>query len=223
MSPGPTEPEMPTAAPAVPATPADRAGGAPAGAPAPPAPEADLAPAPRADLPTAPRADLRFALSRPWRLVALGFGSGLSPVAPGTAGSLFGWASYVLLAGVLPDAAWPPLLLVAFVAGVPVCAEAARALRTDDPSPVVWDEIAAIWLVLWALQPAPGQAASWWVQLAGFAAFRLFDAVKRGPVGWVDRRVKGGTGIMLDDLVAAGLTLALVEAALWAWGRLHGA
>ena len=106
------------------------------------------------------------------------------------------------------------MLFVAFVGGIWICGRTARALGTDDPSAVVWDEIVAIWLVLWMLQPAPGVPAAWSMQAVAFALFRLFDAVKRGPVGWADRHIKGGLGIMFDDLVAAGLTLAVLFAAL---------
>ena len=163
---------------------------------------------------TLSRCDWRFALRDPLNLIALGFGSGLSPVAPGTAGSLLGWATYLVLVRLLPSQAWGLVLLASFVLGVWVCGRAARALQTDDPSPVVWDEIVAIWLVLWMLQPAPHTPAAWWMQVLGFVLFRLFDAVKRGPVGWADRHVKGGLGIMVDDLIAALLTLAVVLGAL---------
>lgn len=174
---------------------------------------------------TAPQPNWRFAFSSPVHCLALGFGSGLAPIAPGTAGSLFGWASYLLLAPWLPNGAWAAFLLGGFALGVWVCGRTAQALQTDDPSPVVWDEIVAIWLVLWLLQPAPQTPAVWWLQAAGFALFRAFDAVKRGPVGWADRHVKGGLGIMLDDLVAALLTLAVVFGAmlLLAWSASHGA
>ncbi|WP_288128525.1 phosphatidylglycerophosphatase A [Thiomonas sp.] len=156
------------------------------------------------------RADWRFALKNPVHLLALGFGAGLSPIAPGTAGSLLGWAGYLLLAPWLSNFGWAALLLGGFMLGGWACGRTARALRTDDPSAVVWDEIIAIWLVLWLLQSAPGAPAAWWLQAAGFALFRLFDAVKRGPVGWADKHIKGGVGIMFDDLVAALLTLGVL-------------
>ena len=164
-----------------------------------------------------PRADLRFLLRSPWHFLALGCASGLSPVAPGTAGSLFGWVTYLGLQSVLAAWAWQPLLLLGFVGGVWICGLTARALGLHDPSPVVWDEIVAMWLVLWVAQRAveamgSGASLPWEMQLAAFALFRLFDAVKRGPVGWVDRKVGGGLGIMLDDLVAALLALLALGA-----------
>lgn len=174
--------------------------------------------------PSTQMASWRFARRSPVHLLALGFGSGLSPIAPGTAGSLLGWASYWFFAPWLPDIGWGLLLLGGFAIGVWACGRTAQALGTDDPSPVVWDEIIAIWLVLWLLQPASGTPAAWWLQVCGFALFRLFDAVKRGPVGWADRHVKGGLGIMVDDLVAALLTLACIVGVRLAltWSQAHG-
>ncbi len=170
------------------------------------------------------RADWRFALRDPFHLLALGLGSGLSPWAPGTAGTLAGWALYLALVRWLPAQIWGLLLLLAFLGGIWICGRAATALGIDDPSPVVWDEIVAIWLVLWLLQPAPGVAAAWWLQMLGFVLFRLFDAIKRGPVGWADRHVKGGLGIMFDDLVAACLTLAVIFGGILTFSALahHG-
>ena len=158
------------------------------------------------------RADLRFLLAHPAHLIALGFGSGLSPRAPGTAGTLWAWGAFVLLDGWLGRAwggfGWPVVLALAFGLGWWVCTRTAQALRVADPSAVVWDEVVAFWLLLWWLQPA-----SAWGQLAAFALFRFFDAVKPGPVGWADRRFKlrpgeaigpaQGLGILLDDVVAA--------------------
>ncbi|MDE2119180.1 MAG: phosphatidylglycerophosphatase A [Betaproteobacteria bacterium] len=187
---------------------------------------------PEAAAPSPARADVRFLLSSPWNFLALGLGSGLSPVAPGTAGSLVGWVSYLLLQRVLPEAAWPPLLIAGFAGGVWICERAARALGLHDPSSVVWDEILAMWLVLWAAQlgmnALSGQHAAlpWLLQLACFGLFRLFDAVKRGPVGWVDRKVGGGLGIMLDDIVAALLALLALALGVVVWAFvdlwLHG-
>ncbi len=171
-----------------------------------------------------PRADWRFLLASPWNFLAMGCGSGLSPLAPGTAGSLFGWATWLLLQGLLPTWAWPLLLLVGFAGGVWICERAARALGLHDPAPLVWDEVVAMWLVLWltqwgvdALTGAHG-LLPWPLQLAGFALFRLFDALKPGPVGWADRKLSGGLGIMLDDIVAAVFSLLCLAVGLVGWG-----
>jgi len=158
-----------------------------------------------------------FLLAHPAHLIALGFGSGLSPVAPGTAGTLWAWAVWWALSLTLPAAALGWVLLAALPVGWWASRVTARALNTDDPSCVVIDEIVAFWLVLWLLLPASG-----WMQLAAFALFRLFDALKPGPVRWADQALHGGgwrgaLGIMLDDLVAAALTLLAL--ALWAQAR----
>ncbi|MES2484243.1 MAG: phosphatidylglycerophosphatase A [Pseudomonadota bacterium] len=159
------------------------------------------------------RPTLRFTFSHPAHAIALGFGAGLAPVAPGTAGTLWGWVSFLLLQAWLPPAAFGWLMLASLAVGWWACTVTARNLRSLDPGNVVWDEIVAFWIVLWLLMPA-GFAA----QLAAFALFRFFDAVKPGPVGWADRRFHGfgwggGFGILLDDLVAAFCTLLVI--ALW--------
>lgn len=163
------------------------------------------------------RPDLRFALSHPAHCIALGFGSGLSPVAPGTAGTLFGWASFVLLSSWLGPVALATLVLLAWPVGWWACSVTARDLQRTDPGVIVWDEIAAFWLVLWLLLPA-----GWLAQCAAFALFRLLDAVKPQPVAWADGlchpRADGaahpwwrvGFGILFDDLVAAFCALVLI-------------
>ena len=113
----------------------------------------------------------------------------------------------------LPPAALGWLVLASLPVGWWACTLAARHMGVADPGAVVWDEIAAIWLILWLAMPMgfAGQALA-------FALFRFFDAAKPGPVGWADRLFKGfgwrgGFGIMFDDLVAAGCTLLTI--ALW--------
>jgi phosphatidylglycerophosphatase A len=166
------------------------------------------------------RADLRFMFSHPAHLVALGFGSGLAPWAPGTVGTLWAWLSFALFRPYLSDATCAWMLLVGALAGWWCCTVTARNLRIADPGVIVWDEIIAFWLVLWLVTPA-GLLA----QLVAFGLFRYFDAAKPGPVGWADRRFKlrpgeaigwsQGFGILFDDLVAAGCVLMVI--ALWRW------
>ncbi len=176
-------------------------------------PAALPAPAPAPENRAARRPDAAFLLSHPAHLVALGFGSGLSPVAPGTCGTLWAWVAFLGLQHWLAPARLGELVLLSFPVGWWACTVTARHLRTADPSAVVWDEIACFWLVLWLLLPA-----GWLAQLSAFLLFRLFDAAKPGPMGWADRRFKGegwrgGFGIMIDDLVAAFCTLLVL--ALW--------
>jgi len=163
-------------------------------------------------------------MGHPAHLVALGFGSGLSPKAPGTMGTLWAWGLFALLQHRLSEAQWGGLIAVSIVVGWWVCSVTARHMRVLDPGSIVWDEIAAFWLVLWLVTPC-----GWQEQLAAFVLFRLFDAAKPGPVRWADQLYHGvdpatdpqawhkaGWGIMLDDLVAAFCAL-LVLAAWRAW------
>lgn len=160
----------------------------------------------------------RFLLAHPAHLLALGFGSGLAPKAPGTFGTLWAWGAFLLLQPWLSELAWALLIAASIPVGWWACTVTARNLGVLDPSAVVWDEVAAFWLVLWLVMPT-----GWPGQLAAFALFRFFDAVKPGPVGWADRLYHdldpqtdpkawhlAGWGIMLDDLVAAGCTVLVL-------------
>ena len=161
-------------------------------------------------------------LASPLHAMALGFGSGLSPKAPGTVGTLWAWLAYLLLQPRLGVAGWVALLAGGFVVGCWACAVTARRLGVEDPGCIVWDEVIAFWLVLWLVMPAGVLA-----QGIAFALFRYFDAAKPGPVAWADALFKPrhgpdralqigwtqGLGIMLDDLVAALCTLLVI--ALW--------
>lgn len=171
------------------------------------------------DLPLPPlsaRPSVRFMLRHPAHVVALGFGSGLSPVAPGTAGTLWAWAAYFALQNWLGAAAIGWVIVASFAIGWWACAVTAANMRVLDPGNIVWDEVIAFWIVLWLVMPA-----GLWAQLAAFLLFRFFDAVKPGPVAWADNLFngfgwRGGFGIIFDDLVAAFCTL-LVIAAWRAW------
>ncbi len=151
----------------------------------------------------------QVALGTPTGFLAFGFGSGLSPIAPGTVGSL---AALVLA---LPLAALPlwlglAVVVLAFFVGIQLCGETARRLGVHDYGGIVWDEFVGMWLVLVLL---PFEAL-WW--LAAFLLFRLFDVLKPWPIGWLDRRIHGGLGIMLDDGLAAVYALiVLLPAQAW--------
>lgn len=144
------------------------------------------------------------------RWLALGLGSGLSPFAPGTVGTLWAWVAWVQGAPYLSETARLVVIALALAVGPWACARTADALGVADHGGIVWDEIVAFWIVL-AVLPA---TFSW--QLAGFLVFRFFDIVKPPPIRWADTRIKGGIGVMLDDLMAAFYTL-LVLAAWQAW------
>jgi phosphatidylglycerophosphatase A len=143
-------------------------------------------------------------LLHPLDFLALGGGSGLVPKAPGTAGTLVAVPVYLLLQSLaLSSVVYLGLVAALFVAGIGLCAHAARRLGVHDHPGIVWDEIVG-YLVTMTLAPA-----GWLWVLLGFALFRLFDVLKPWPIRWLDRRVHGGFGIMLDDLVA-GIFAALV-------------
>ena len=147
-------------------------------------------------------------MARPEHLIALGFGSGLAPVAPGTFGSLAGWASFELASPWLARAPALAVLVVAFVVGIWACGRTGRDLGVPDHGAMVWDEIVAIWLVMLFVTPATFVGQLW-----AFVVFRFFDMVKPPPIRHFDRRLTGGLGIMVDDLIAAFMTLLVI--ALW--------
>ncbi|WP_321923334.1 phosphatidylglycerophosphatase A family protein [Paraburkholderia guartelaensis] len=182
----------------------------PAGQPAPPSGSARNAAAPgtggQANGPR--RADAPFMLTHPLHIISLGFGSGLSRLAPGTAGTLFAWAAFEVLNRYVTVTEWGMLIFFGFFAGIWITGFTAKKLRTDDPSAIVWDEIVAFWLVLLMITPVDFEGRLW-----AFVVFRFFDMVKPPPIRYFDRRFKGGLGIMLDDIVAAFFTLLVI--ALW--------
>lgn len=131
----------------------------------------------------------------PVHLLAFGFGSGALPAAPGTCGTLAAVPFYLLLAQ-LPLPLYLLTLVAAFALGIYLCGRTARDLGVHDHGGIVWDEFVGFWLTM--LVAPPG----WLWLLAGFILFRLFDILKPFPINWLDKRVAGGLGIMLDDAVA---------------------
>lgn len=150
-------------------------------------------------------------LKNPVHWPALGFGVGAIPLAPGTFGTLLGVPVYLLLAG-LPPMGYLAAVAMLFLVGTVSCRVTACALGVHDHPAIVFDEVVGF-LIAMALAP-PGV---WWL-VAGFALFRLFDIWKPWPIRWIDRRVHGGMGIMLDDVLAgiyALLTLQLIDHAIF--------
>jgi len=154
---------------------------------------------------------VRFLFSHPAHLLALGFGSGMTRKAPGTFGTVFGWAAYLLMAPYLGSFGWLTVLLVGFAVGCWACTRTGRDLGVADHGAMVWDEIIAIWLVLiftpWSL--------AW--QAVAFGVFRFFDIVKPRPIKRFERRFKSGGwagfGVMGDDLIAAFYSLVVLALA----------
>jgi phosphatidylglycerophosphatase A len=154
------------------------------------------------------RPTLAFAAAHPAHWIAFGFGAGLAPFAPGTAGTLLAW----LGGGLALAYGCAPALLVAaaallFPVGVWACGVTGRHMGIADHGAMVWDEVVAFLLVL-AVLPA---SLEW--QAAGFVLFRLFDILKPPPIRSLERRYKGGFGVMLDDLLAAGYALLCLSVA----------
>jgi phosphatidylglycerophosphatase A len=152
-------------------------------------------------------------LRNPLHLFALGFGTGLSPLAPGTIATLFAWFSFVQLDAWVSDTHWLIMIVIGLLVGIVACKHTGQALGEADHSAIVWDEILAFWIILLLLSPS-----SWVTQCWAFLWFRALDIIKPGPICYVDQRMsgmgwRGAFGVMLDDLLAAFLTLLIF--ALW--------
>jgi phosphatidylglycerophosphatase A len=149
----------------------------------------------------------RALLAHPAGWLALGFGAGLAPLAQGTVGSALAILPWWFMRGIGAPA-WGLVLIVGFAVGLWACGESGRRIGVDDHRALVWDEFIGQWIAL-----LPAVMAPWWAIIAGFALFRFFDVLKPWPIRALDRRVKGGVGVMLDDVVAglfAAIVLALV-------------
>lgn len=143
----------------------------------------------------------QFRLSDPYQFLALGFGSGLAPKAPGTFGTLAAIPLYLLMAG-LNLSVYLTLVTVLAIAGIVICQKAADAVGVHDHPAIVWDEIVG-YLITMAFVPF-----SWLNIVIGFALFRFFDIIKPWPISYFDKHVHGGLGIMVDDILAGVFALA---------------
>ncbi len=152
----------------------------------------------------------REVFTQPDYLFALGFGSGLASMGPGTAGSLVGVLLFVGLS-FLPVPVYILAVLCGLGLGIPLCSRVAARLSVKDPACIVWDEIVGVWIALIAVPMDP-----WWI-LAGFLLFRLFDIFKPWPVSYADRHWQGGLGIMMDDVFAGLMALVVLQASHWFW------
>ena len=151
---------------------------------------------------------VREVLTDPVHVLAFGFGTGLSPIAPGTVGSLLGVALAWATSG-LGLFAHMAIAAVLFIAGIWLCGTSARRLGVHDHGGIVWDEICGMYVTLIV---APPEIVAW---ILGFGLFRAFDIVKPWPIRDLDHRLGGGLGIMLDDLAAALYAACLL--AFYGW------
>lgn len=151
----------------------------------------------------------RFITSRPVYFLAFGIGTGLSPKAPGTVGTLVGYPLYFLMIAYLPFEVVMCVLAVMYLIGIWICDVAGKAVGLADHPGIVWDEIIAMALVLcYSPQNIYGY-------IGAFVAFRLFDIIKPWPINLIDERMKNGHGVMLDDLLAAGYSIALIQLVIY--------
>ncbi len=147
-------------------------------------------------------------LLNPAHLLSLGFGSGLLPKMPGTLGTFVG----VLLFVLLPELDWKSylgIIILAFIIGVGICGYTAKVLNVHDHPAIVWDEIVGYFITMFMVPKG------WMWILAGFILFRIFDILKPWPISVADKQVKGGLGIMLDDVIAALFSLIIIQIILY--------
>ncbi|MEZ5535930.1 MAG: phosphatidylglycerophosphatase A [Thiolinea sp.] len=147
---------------------------------------------------------VRTVLKSPVHFFAFGFGSGLSPKAPGTVGTLAAVPLYLLLLQ-LPVAYYVLALLLTTLFGIWVCGKSSQLLGVHDHGGIVWDEFVGFWITM-LMAPA-----GWWWIVTGFILFRIFDIWKPWPIRAIDRKVAGGLGIMLDDILAGFFALAVMQ------------
>ncbi|MDW6001632.1 phosphatidylglycerophosphatase A [Vibrio mangrovi] len=154
----------------------------------------------------------RLNLCNPWHLLATGFGSGLSPVIPGTMGTLAAIPFYLLLAQ-LPFGIYVAVIVIAALVGIKICQKTSDDMQVHDHGSIVWDEFVGFWITMLIIPYMVQGVGDWSWIASGFVLFRFFDMVKPWPISWLDRHVEGGFGIMIDDVLAgimAGIVLTVI-------------
>lgn len=144
----------------------------------------------------------------PIHLLALGFGSGAAPKAPGTCGTLVAVLIYWPLSQLSPEH-YLLMLLVTSVMGIYICGQTAKDLGVHDHGSIVWDEFVGFWITMFA---AP---VGWIWVVVGFVLFRFFDIIKPWPISWIDKKITGGFGIMLDDVIAGVMAAGVLQGIAW--------
>lgn len=143
-------------------------------------------------------------LKNPVHFLAIGFGSGLFPKIPGTMGTLAAVPLYLALVSYFPHLL-PWVIGIGFLIGVYLCDKTAKDMGVHDHGSIVWDEFVGFWITM-LLVPV----THWQTVLAGFVLFRFFDIVKPWPISWLDKKVKGGFGIMIDDVLAGIMAMGVL-------------
>ncbi len=146
----------------------------------------------------------QFRLTSPIQFLALGFGSGLAPKAPGTFGTLAAVPLYLLMSSFSP-LFYGALVIVLTVAGFYICGKAASEVGVHDHPAIVWDEFIGFFITMFMVP------LSWQSVVVGFILFRIFDILKPWPISWIDKKVSGGFGIMLDDILAGFFALIIMH------------
>ncbi|MBS9426187.1 phosphatidylglycerophosphatase A [Photorhabdus caribbeanensis] len=150
------------------------------------------------------KAKRRLRMSNPWHLLATGFGSGLSPVVPGTMGSAAAIPFWLLLVRFPEWICWL-VIIVGVLFGIMICQRTSDDMKVHDHGSIVWDEFIGMWITLMAIP-----VVNWQWILTGFMVFRILDMWKPWPIRWFDRYVHGGLGIMLDDIIAGVFSFVIV-------------
>ena len=159
---------------------------------------------------------MQYALWKyPVHWLAYGLGLGLSPLAPGTMGSLLGIGAFWMMSGLAPGP-YAAIVIVLFVAGIFICGQTARDVGATDPGFIVYDEVVGFLVAMYLLP------FDWRWIAAGFIAYRIFDIWKPFPVGWVEDKLGLGSGIMTDDVIAGIYTFLVLHAAKLLIERMGG-
>ena len=147
---------------------------------------------------------VNFNLANTIQFLALGFGSGLAPKAPGTFGTLAAVPLFLLMSGLTP-LIYGLVVLVVCIAGIYICGKAASDVGVHDHGAIVWDEFAGFFITMFMVP------VSWQSVLVGFVLFRIFDIAKPWPISLADKKLTGGFGIMFDDVLAGLFALAIMH------------
>jgi len=150
-------------------------------------------------------------LLNPIHLLSLGFGSGLSPKMPGTMGTIVGVGLYLLIPSqfLLDWKIYLAVIVTTFLLGIFLCDYTAKALKVHDHPGIVWDEIVGYFITMFMVPN------DWLWILIGFILFRFFDILKPWPISLADKRLKGGFGIMIDDVIAGIFALIIIQITLY--------